>query len=222
MKIVNTAKKYSPQSLDEFIFPSEEAHELITAYASGDIERPLILYGSSGSGKSLLQRLIPQAIERKETQVNKVICSDLELPSDIHDLYGRNKHFNNVFTVNGQRYNYFIIEEFYMKSIRLNDALKIELDASLGTNLTIMSTNRFELIDSGVLSRSETLEVQPCTPNIFFSHAKKIMQSEEIDISDHDLQVKLNAIYAVYKDNRKYYSMLDALIRKERTQCLTT
>lgn len=220
--IINTEKKYSPQSLDEFIFPNEESHELITAYTSGDIERPLILYGSSGCGKSLLQRLIPQAIERKETQVNKVICSDLKLPRDIHDLYGRNKQFNNVFTVNGQRYNYFIIEEFYMKSIRLNDALKIELDATLGTDLTIFSTNRFELIDSGVLSRSETLEVQPCTPTMFFPHAKKIMQAEEIDISDHDLLVKLNAIYAVYKDNRKFYSMMDALIRKERILCLTT
>lgn len=222
MMIVNTAKKYSPKSLDEFIFPSEEVHELITAYTSGEMERPLILYGSSGSGKSLLQRLIPQAIERKEPQVNKVICSDFKLPRDIHDLYGRNKQFNHVFTVNGQRYNYFIIEEFCMKSIRLNDALKIELDATLGTDLTIFSTNRFELIDSGVLSRSETLEVQPCTPTMFFPHAKKIMQAEEIDISDKDLLVKLNAIYAVYKDNRKYYSMMDALIRKERTQCLTT
>ena len=216
MMIVNTAKKYSPKSLDEFIFPNQEVFELVTAYASGDMERPLILYGSSGSGKSLLQRLIPQAIESKETQVNKVICSDLKLPRDIHDLYGRNKQFNHVFTVNGQRYNYFIIEEFYMKSIRLNDALKIELDASLGTDLTIFSTNRFELIDSGVMSRSETLEVQPCTPSIFFPHAKKIMQSEEIDISDHDLLVRLNAIYAVYKDNRKYYSTLDSLIRKNK------
>jgi hypothetical protein len=219
--IVNTAKKYSPKALAEFLFPNQEVRELVTAYSSGDMERPLILYGSSGSGKSLLQRLIPQAIESKETQVNKVICSDLKLPRDIHDLYGRNKKFNNVFTVNGQRYNYFIIEEFYMKSIRLNDALKIELDATLGTDLTIFSTNRFELIDSGILSRSETLEVQPCNPSIFFPHAKKIMQSEEIDISDHDLLIKLNAIYAAYQDNRKYYLMMDALIRKVRTECVT-
>jgi AAA+ superfamily predicted ATPase len=219
--IINTAKKYSPKSLNEFIYPNNEVRDLVTAYASGDIERPLILYGSSGSGKSLLQRFIPQSIECKETQVNKVICSDLKLPRDIHDLYGRNKQFNNVFTVNDQRYNYFIIEEFYMKSIRLNDALKIELDRSLGTDLTIFSTNRFELIDSGILSRSEVLEVQPCTPSIFFPHAKKIMQAEEIDISDHDLLVKLNAIYVAYKDNRKYYSMMDALIRRERIQSIT-
>ena len=212
--IVNTEKKYSPKSLNEFIYPNNEVRDLVTAYASGEIERPLILYGSSGSGKSLLQRLIPQAIERKETQVNKVICSDLELPKDIHELYGRNKHFSKVFTVNGQRYNYFIIEEFYMKSIRLNDALKIELDASLGTDLTIFSTNRLELIDSGVLSRSEVLEVQPCNPCIFFPQAKKIMQAEEIDISDHDLLIKLKAIYGAYQDNRKYYSALDHLIRK--------
>jgi len=109
-----------------------------------------------------------------------------------------------------------------MTNMRMIDALKIELDKTLGTDLTIISTNRFEKIDVGIVSRSETLEVQPCNPSIFFPHAKKIMQAEEIDISDHDLQVKLNAIYAVYKDNRKYYSIMDALIRKERIQCLTT
>jgi hypothetical protein len=58
------------------------------------------------------------------------------------------------------------------------------------------------------------LEVQPCTPNIFFPHAQKIMQAEQIDISDHDLLVKLTAIHAAYNDNRKYYSALDHLIRK--------
>ena len=220
--IVNTAKKYSPKALAEFLFPNQEVFELVTAYASGEIERPLILHGSSGTGKSLLQRLIPNAIDQKQASLTVVKCADLKSASDIHDLYGRNKHFNRTFTINGQRFNYIIIEEFLIANMRMIDAFKIELDKTLGTDLTIISTNRFEKIDVGIVSRSETLEVQPCNPSIIFPHAKKIMQAEEIDISDHDLQVKLNAIYAVYKYNRKYYSMMDALIRKERTQCLTT
>lgn len=212
--IINTAKKYSPKSLNEFIYPNNEVRDLVTAYSSGDIERPLILYGSSGSGKSLLQRLIPQAIESKETHVNKVICSDLKIPRDIHELYGRNKQFNNVFTVNDQRYNYFIIEEFYMKSIRLNDALKIELDRSLGTDLTIFSTNRFELIDSGILSRSEVLEVPPCEPHAFFPHAQQIFEAEQVSISDDELMRCLEVSHALNADNRKYYSAIDSIFRK--------
>ena len=89
--IVNTEKKYSPKSLDEFIFPNEEARELVTAYSSGEMERPLILYGSSGTGKSLLQRLIPNAIDQKHASLTVVKYADLKSASDIHDLYGRNK-----------------------------------------------------------------------------------------------------------------------------------
>ena len=35
--IVNTAKKYSPKALAEFLFPNQEVFELVTAYASGDM-----------------------------------------------------------------------------------------------------------------------------------------------------------------------------------------
>ena len=50
MMFVNTHNKYTPQSLDEFVFSNEEVKELATAYASGHLERPLILHGVSGGG----------------------------------------------------------------------------------------------------------------------------------------------------------------------------
>lgn len=214
--IINTEKKYSPQSLDEFIFPNEESHELITAYASGDIERPLILYGSSGSGKSLLQRLIPNAIEKKTASIKTIKCADLKTPSAIHDLYGRNKQFNENFTVDNQRFNYIIIEEFLMTSMKLVDAMKIELDKTLGTDLTILSTNRFAKVDDGIVSRCETLELKPCEPQIFFPHAKKIFDSEHIDVDANSLMNHLEISYALRADNRKYYSTLDAIFRKNK------
>ena len=93
---INTRDKYSPKSLAEFVYPSSEVEELATAYASGNIDTPLILHGSSGSGKSLLQQLIPNAIENSNALVNDVKCADLKSASDIHNLYGRNKHFNRT------------------------------------------------------------------------------------------------------------------------------
>ena len=212
--IINTAKKYSPKSLDEFIFPNEEARELITAYASGEMERPLILYGSSGTGKSLLQRLIPNAIENREVSVRKVKCADLQCAADVHDLYGRNKHFNRNFTFNGQRFNYIIIEEFLMTNKKIVDALKIELDDTLGTDLTIISTNRFEEIDTGIVSRCELLKLMPCDPNTFFLHAKKMFDFEGIKLDDKILKNCLSATYTLHKDNRKYYSAIDSIFRK--------
>jgi DNA polymerase III delta prime subunit len=212
--IVNTEKKYSPKSLDEFIFPNEEARELVTAYSSGAMERPLILYGSNGTGKSLLQRLIPNAIDQKHASLTVVKCADLKSASDIHDLYGRNKHFNRTFTINGQRFNYIIIEEFLMTNMRMIDAFKIELDKTLGTDLTIISTNRFEKIDVGIVSRAEPLELLPCDPNAFFLHARKIFDSEGVELDDKILMNCLSATYTLHKDNRKYYSAIDSIFRK--------
>lgn len=210
---INTREKYSPKSLIDFVFPNAEVEEIATAYASGNIDTPLILHGSSGSGKSLLQNLIPNAIENRKASVNVIKCADLKSADDIHDLYGRNKHFNRTFTCEGQRFNYIIIEEFSITNAKLVDALKIELDETLGTDLTIISTNRFNEIDGGIKSRCETLEVNPCKPSIFFSHAKKMFDTESVAIDDSVLMKCLEVTYALNQDNRKYYQALDKIFR---------
>lgn len=206
-------KKYSPKTLDDFVFPNDEAKEIITAYASGEIEQPLILYGSNGSGKTLLQRLIPNAIEGFEASVQMVNCADLKSASDIHDLYGRNKHFNRAFTVNGQRYNYVIFEEFLITNKKIIDALKIEIDQTLGTDLTMIATNRFDKIDYGILSRSIALELQPCAPHVFFPHARRILDSERVAFDDAKLLKCLEVTHTIKADNRKYYEALDRIFR---------
>ena len=105
--IISTIKNYSPSSIHEIVYPNNEVQEMVFAYASGALETPLLLYGSSGTGKSLIQRLLPNAIEKKEAHFQKIRCSDLKNASDIHDLYGRNKMFNKNFSVNDQRFNYW-------------------------------------------------------------------------------------------------------------------
>ena len=211
---IDTREKYSPKSLSEFVFSNVETRELVTAYASGQLKRPLILHGVNGGGKSLLQTLIPNAIEGREASVQVVKCADLKTASDIHDLYGRNKLFNHLFTVDGQRFNYIIIEEFLLTNRRLIDAMKIELDKSFGTDLTILSTNYFDKIDDGIVSRSEELEIHPCEPNVFFPHAKKMFELEGVEMDDAHLLNCLEVTYMKGADNRKYYSAIDAMFRK--------
>ena len=200
--------------MSEFIFPNAEAKEIAEAYASGEIEQPLILHGTNGTGKSLLQRLIPNAIEKSEASLQVVKCADLKSASDIHNLYGRNKHFNRTFTIDGQRFNYIIIEEFLMTNRRMIDALKIEIDQTLGTDLTILSTNRFDKIDYGIVSRAIDLELIPCEPQIFFPHAKKMFLSEGVEYDDQKLLKSLEVTYSLSRDNRKYYQAIDSLFRK--------
>jgi replication-associated recombination protein RarA len=211
--IINTEKKYSPKNLDEFVFPNDEARELILAYATGEIQRPLILYGSSGTGKSCLQRLLPDTIEGCGAKVDKVVCASLESAHDVHALYGKDRKFDSRFKVN-ERYNYKIFQEFLITNERVNNALKIEIEETEGVTLTLISTNQFSKIDSGIVSRAEVLELIPCTPDRFFPHAKRIFDSEGALIDDTKLMTCLQVVYTKSQDNRKYYHAMDAMFRQ--------
>jgi DNA replication protein DnaC len=141
--IVDTHKKYSPKTLDEFVYPNEEVKRVITQYASGEIARPLILHGSNGCGKSLLLELLPNAIEKTTAHVTRVLCSDLNDANDVHRIFGVNTRFDALFKHN-EKFNYFIIDEFILTNKKAIDALKIQIDRRMGNALAIISTNRLD------------------------------------------------------------------------------
>ena len=211
--IISTIKNYSPKSIHEIVYPNSEVKEMVSAYASGKLEAPLLLHGTSGTGKSLIQRLLPNAIEKKELNLEKVKCSDLKNASDIHDLYGRNKMFNKNYTINDQKFNYIIIEEFLMTKTAMSDAMKIELDDTLGTDLTILSTNRLDEVDIGIKSRCEIVHVPPCAPQLFLPYAIQILNSLSVNYDVNILLDGLKQVFKTYADNRKYYQWLDRVIR---------
>jgi hypothetical protein len=61
-----------------------------------------------------------------------------------------------------EHYNYIIIEEFLITNQRISDAFKIEIEKNRGVDLTIISTNQFNKIDIGIVSRSLELELVAC------------------------------------------------------------
>ena len=209
--IVDTHKKYSPKSLDEFVYPNDEVKQVITQYASGEIARPLILHGGNGCGKSLLLELLPNAIEKTAAQVTKVRCSELNDANDVHRIFGINTKFNAMFKYN-EIFDYFIIDEFNITNKKVVDALKIQLDRNLGRALTIISTNRLDLVDSGFQSRCKKLEIPPCTPSVFMPHALKIFNGEKLTIDDAKLKIFLEDVYKKTRDNRKYYERIEELL----------
>jgi len=212
-KIVDTERKYRPTNLNEFVFPNAQVEEIVRAYGTGDITRPLILSGPNGTGKSLLSEIIPTAIEGFKPQVNRVKSCDLNSSTEIYSQFTRNKQFDNLYTSNNQRFNYNVIEEVNFDN-KARDAFRVVLDDYRGIDITIMTTNELEKIDIGIRSRCEILHVPPCEPDVFFPYAKAIIQAEGYDIDDAALTAALDAVYEQRPDNRRYYQTLDEILRK--------
>lgn len=212
-KIIDTEYKYRPSSLNEFVFPNKQVKELVKAYGTGEITRPLILSGTNGSGKSLLSELIPNQIEGFEPQVNRVRSCDLNSSNEIYSQFTRNKTFDNIFVVNNQKFNYNIIEEVNF-DVKARDAFRVVLDEYRGVDMTIMTTNQIAKIDIGIRSRCETLNVPPCEPHVFFPRAKYIIDTEGYNIDNRVLMAALEAAYEAKPDNRRYYQTIDEILRK--------
>jgi DNA polymerase III delta prime subunit len=213
-KFINSELKYGPKKIEELIFPNSNVKNVITAYASGEVTRPLLLCGKNGTGKSLIAKLLPTAIERMDKVVTTYIKPyELNSDKDVDKLFSKSKHFDNLFTTNGQRFSYYIIEEMNGR-IGGHNSFRTAMDNYSGVDLTIITTNEVARIDKGIRSRSEELEVPACTPDLFFPFAKKIMDIENIEIDNEALFQALDAVYDEKPDNRRYYQEIDRLFRE--------
>ena len=212
-KFIDTEATYSPRYIGDIIFPNDEVRNVVTAYASGEVRRPLILCGRNGTGKSLIARLIPKAIEKMDAvSVSHIKSHWLDSNNDVDTLLSNGKMFDKLFTVNGQRYSYYVIEEMN-SNIKGRNAFRVALDTYIESSLFIITTNEIALVDKGIRSRCEVLEVPACTPPIFFPHAKTIMEKEGIEIQDDVLLAALETSFEINPDNRSYYKVLDGLFR---------
>jgi DNA polymerase III delta prime subunit len=210
--LVDTEIKYRPTKIADLIFPNKEVEEIIKAYSTGEVTRPLILCGKNGTGKSLLAELLPDAIEGFRASVNRIRATDLNSNKEVYAQFSRNKQFDALFTLNGQRYNYNIIEEVNFDPAA-RDAFRVALDEFRGIDLTIITTNNIDKIDIGVKSRSQVIEVPPLEPEQFLVVAERIIAAEGFVIDSQTLLEVLEAAYDIERDNRNYYKKLDELLR---------
>ena len=100
---MRTAIKYAPQNLSEVIYPSIAVQKRIAAYAKGQLEGHVLLWGPNGTGKTTVANLLPYAIggenalvedkEFDELLSNKDLKQYLLNACSMSGLYGQGKFF---------------------------------------------------------------------------------------------------------------------------------
>ena len=203
--------KYRPQHINDFVFANDRLEQQIRRYTDDRTREPLILHGVHGTGKSLLAELIPKAIDGNKVNVNKVCADDVNNKKEVVDKFFRQAHFDTLFETAGQSRSYTVVEEVNFEQ-KAKGALRTCMDAMVGREQFIFTTNELNKMDSGLRSRCEKVEVLPVPPDRFFARAKHILDCEGIVMDDTTLKNMLEAVYEADCDNRAYYRALDEVI----------
>lgn len=206
--------KYSPKTIDEIFYKSANEQQQIMDIVTSKVPFPtskngILLYGTNGTGKSALARLLPDAIEINKTGGYS------------------NYHYHRIGTGNdGVRvvnlierqasvmpfasHHYFVLDEADRLKGDVMDSFKQVMN--LPQSIFILTTNKLSAIDKGVVSRCVRVEFNAAPAEAWLPKVKQILADNGVARSDDDL---LAAITLCNGDGREILYTTQRIVAAE-------
>ena len=204
---MRTAIKYAPLNLEEVIYPSLAVKKRIAAYAKGQLEGHILLWGPNGTGKTTVANLLPYAIGGEDALVedkefdellsNKDLKQYLLNACSMSGLYGQGKFF-------------IVFNEFDNAKVNLSK-LWTAMDRCAEQLMVIITTNLPMNVHQSVRSRCDLIDFSKLSARQVLPRAQQILQAEEVNLPDAQVLYYLTQIEH-QADLRKYFMKLDEII----------
>lgn len=214
---------YQPQSVAEIVFGNDESNAIIEDITTGLLPFPfegktgILLYGTFGTGKTTLARLLPAVIELGQagSELNEEPeffgCQQGTTSAAIAELV---KKQLNVMSFNRGGRRYYIFDEVDNLSKGAQAGLKTTLNSQNG--VFILTTNNISQLDKGVKDRCVLIEMNAPRDEEFLPLARRIAADQKVVISDAELLAKIAG------NNGSFRSVIFAVMRLCRRQPLIT
>ena len=198
--------KYAPTTLDEVIFADQATKDKIQLYAKGALSGSILLWGSNGTSKSTVARLLVEALGGEDAQC----CRSYEEVLDQRDVKQFLKNSCSIARMTESQHVYLIMDEFdYAKGAM--DKFWRTLDSCGDDVMAIITTNEPMKVHLSVRSRLDLIEMKGLTAISVLPRAQFILQAEGVNLPDQQVLAYLMTLEHLM-DLRKYMRLLDSII----------
>ena len=185
---------YTPATVNDVVYGSEESKLRIEEIVDGHIPFPffgkcaILLYGTFGTGKTTLAKIIPNAIEVGKTTeelamaAEFIACQQGFTGPQVMSLIQKQMA---VSSFNASGLHYFILDEVDNLTKQAQQSLKSALNTQRA--IFVLTTNNISQLDKGLMDRCVLVEMNAAKPAQLSPLAKQVANDMNVVLNDIDL-----------------------------------
>ena len=194
--------KYRPKTLDEYVWSDESQKNQVSNWIKEKHVPNILLTGPPGTGKTSIVKCILNELGVHSSDIRFINGSHTNGVDDIRSLS------NFAETMPDGEFRYVVIDECDFLSINAQAALRNMIETYTSICRWFLTANIENKILPALKSRTQGFKIEKLDRDLFLSRIANILISEEIELTEENIEVLDEYVTVTYPDLRKCINML--------------